>query len=422
MNKPNYKDYGISIDDYNLFIECEEIKKRKEKYNIKRALILSLCYTIIFSLLKFLTQSVINLILETNFVVDLQLLEIISWFFGFFILTLIVQKIRKTSLQIDIENIKNSLTDKKLMMLKKYHKDITTYENHENKLLNDIDLLYNKLEMIENNSFYNLNSEYLINFIGFIQKEYDKSDFPIFDFKYQDSYIKCVGIDDFISKVEMNSMIDVLNISNCSKIIIYAISDSIDVEMLKKYKVIEYICKEKLANQCKEKISEMIKEQETLLDFQKEDENLSNYNLLYKLTQALECGLILGTNSQKIYDQFCFAFGWDKSQRNNFGNRGKPLYARKADAERKRDIWFISHSNLTDSFAESGKHLNMIEEDFITEYYTNSYNDIYPLNERIVFAKQNGGYKFLGIYEPVNPNSNKQERKFKKISNTYPVE
>lgn len=280
MKKPKLNDYGISQDDYAQFLESEEIKKKKEKYNLKRALILSLCYTIIFTLLKFPTQSIINLMLKTNFPVDLQLLEVISWFFGFFILTLIVQKIRKTSLQIDIENIKNSLTDKKLMMLKKYHKDITTYENHEKKLLNDIDLLYDKLEMIENNSFYNLNSEYLIHFIGFIHEEFDNSDFPIFDFKYKDSYIKCVGIDDFISKVEINEMMNTLNKSNCSEIIIYSISDSIDVEMLKKYKVIEYICKEKFANQCKEKISEMIKEQETLLDFQKEDENLSNYNLL----------------------------------------------------------------------------------------------------------------------------------------------
>lgn len=136
-----------------------------------------------------------------------------------------------------------------------------------------------------------------------------------------------------------------------------------------------------------------------------------------KITKYID----LGSNSQKIYDRFCAELNWDKNQRNMFVY-GKPLYARNADTERKRDVWFISHSNLTDSIAESGEHLNMIEENFITEYYTNSYKDIYPLNERIVFAKQNGSYKFLGVYAPINPNSKNLERKFKKTSNTYPIE
>ena len=420
MKKPKLNDYGISKDDYAQFLESEEIKKKKEKYNLKRALILSLCYTIIFTLLKFATQSFINSMLETNFLVDLQLLEVISWFFGFFILSLIAQKIRKTSLKIDIENIENKLSNKKLTMLKKYQKDITDYENQKNTLLINIELLYNKLQMIENQNFYNLNSKYLIHFIGFIHEEFDNSDFPIFDFKYKDSYIKCVGIDDFISKVEINEMMNTLNKSNCSEIIIYSICDSIDVELLKQYNAIKYITKEELAQQSKEKINEMIKK-ETLFDFQKEDENIYNYEL-YELIQKLDNGLPLGSNSQKIYDEFCLAFNWDETQRDNFGFRGKPLYARNADTERKRDVWFISHSNLTDSIAESGEHLNMIEENFITEYYTNSYKDIYPLNERIVFAKQNGSYKFLGVYAPINPNSKNIERKFKKTSNTYPIE
>ena len=100
------------------------------------------------------------------------------------------------------------------------------------------------------------------------------------------------------------------------------------------------------------------------------------------------------------------------------------MYAKKADAEKKRDIWFIFHSNLnTNSVAENGKHLNIIKEKegFIAEYYEDSYRDTYPLAERIVFAKEkDGGYKFLGVYKAKDPYSRKQGRIFERINDTFP--
>lgn len=132
-----------------------------------------------------------------------------------------------------------------------------------------------------------------------------------------------------------------------------------------------------------------------------------------------------GGNSKNIYERFCSELKWDKSQKENFGYQ-KPLYAKKADAERKRDIWFIFHSNLnTNSIAENGKHLNIIKEKegIIAEYYEDAYRDTYPLAERIVFAKiKDGGYSFIGVYRPQNPSSREQGRLFIKISDVFPVD
>ncbi len=140
-----------------------------------------------------------------------------------------------------------------------------------------------------------------------------------------------------------------------------------------------------------------------------------------KLTKYVD----YGGNSKNIYERFCNELNWDKYQINNFGYQ-KPLYAKKADAERKRDIWFIFHSNLNaNSVAENGKHLNIIKETdgLIAEYYEDARRDTYPLAERIVFAKEkNGGYKFLGVYKAKNPNSREQGRIFIKISDTFPYD
>lgn len=57
----------------------------------------------------------------------------------------------------------------------------------------------------------------------------------------------------------------------------------------------------------------------------------------------LVTGKYYGTNSQEIYINCCTALNWDLSKKNQFG-RWTPCLAHDADAERKRDVWFIYHS------------------------------------------------------------------------------
>lgn len=129
-----------------------------------------------------------------------------------------------------------------------------------------------------------------------------------------------------------------------------------------------------------------------------------------------------GTNCKNIYLDCCHSLNFDSTKQNKFG-RWTPCFAHKADTDRTRDVWFIGHSNLTDSAAESGKHLNKVIEDKIYEYFSDAADDIYPLNDRLVFVKEkHGGYVFYGIYRPANPLSKEQGRIYNRISNIYPIQ
>ena len=128
-----------------------------------------------------------------------------------------------------------------------------------------------------------------------------------------------------------------------------------------------------------------------------------------KLTKYVD----YGGNSKNIYERFCNELNWDKYQINNFGYQ-KPLYAKKADAERKRDIWFIFHSNWNaNSVADNGQQLNIIKETdgLIAEYYEDARRDTYPLAERIVSPKKKMGdiSSWVYIKQKILIHENKEE-------------
>lgn len=144
---------------------------------------------------------------------------------------------------------------------------------------------------------------------------------------------------------------------------------------------------------------------------------------------SLRFGKNYGTNSQAIYEKFCDTLGWDKSQINKFG-LSRPLYAVKADMNREYGVWFISHSNLTGTTANSrrtGKtanespYRNMIHTDYslMTENNSKSEAESDTTGEiRITFAKHMyGGYEFIGIYKLIKYEA--YVKHYKRISDTY---
>ncbi len=128
----------------------------------------------------------------------------------------------------------------------------------------------------------------------------------------------------------------------------------------------------------------------------------------------LEIGKAYGTNSAKIYLEFCDKLDWDrgpcKSWRINsskdvlktdcFGKEGTPLYAPNADAERKRGVWFIKE--LKGEFDPNKRDCNMSEDgQVITEYVDVGRERWVSMNvgdERIVFVKVAGKYVYSGVY------------------------
>ena len=145
----------------------------------------------------------------------------------------------------------------------------------------------------------------------------------------------------------------------------------------------------------------------------------------------IRSGRNYGTGTPAIYEKFCKTLGWDFDQLDQFG-RNKPLFAYKADANRKCSIWFLFHSNITgtkptskrtSSTANGEPHRNIIKLDYssMTENVRDDEDkqgfDGVP---RIVFAKNKyDGYEFIGVFQMVKYEN--YTRYYERISDTYPI-
>lgn len=139
-------------------------------------------------------------------------------------------------------------------------------------------------------------------------------------------------------------------------------------------------------------------------------ENISKTSLF----RGKECG----TNSKYIYEKYAGMFGWDISQKRQFGAQGQPLYARDVTYE-GYSVWCIAHSNLNGT--KGGHWRNKIFGDKIEEFWetrTHDYlHDFSEMTTRVVFAKnKNGKYEFLGVYECV---SRSEEQKMVEWAGDY---
>ncbi len=142
----------------------------------------------------------------------------------------------------------------------------------------------------------------------------------------------------------------------------------------------------------------------------------------------LIAGNSYGTKAKDIYLECCDLFGWDENQAKEFGMM-KPLYARAAADNGTKTVWFIGHSNwyadiLISDQRGAQHHRNYIHSNLqcIEEYQQSSKNYLgdYPLQDRITFAKnKQGKYVFLGVYRTKEPNSDRPDRTFYRISDNY---
>lgn len=147
----------------------------------------------------------------------------------------------------------------------------------------------------------------------------------------------------------------------------------------------------------------------------------------------LIAGNSYGTKAKDIYLDCCNSFGWNKRLIGEFGMM-KPLYARGAADRGTKAVWFICKSNWKNDLLipvnVNGKivkkHRNYIYDNLqcIEEYQQDSklYPNDYPLQDRITFAKnKQGQYVFLGVYRTKEPNSDRSDRTFYRISNDYSI-
>ena len=148
-------------------------------------------------------------------------------------------------------------------------------------------------------------------------------------------------------------------------------------------------------------------------------------------SRKLTRGVVYGTKANDVYTLCCEWFGWNRGLTKEFGMM-KPLFAHRGADNGSLDVWMICHSNwyadilIDDVKSGTRKHRNYIHADLsrIDEFQQNApFDDIYPLQNRITFAKnKKGQYVFLGVYRAKDPNSKSPDREFCLVSESYPTE
>ena len=143
------------------------------------------------------------------------------------------------------------------------------------------------------------------------------------------------------------------------------------------------------------------------------------------LVRDKECG----TNSRNIYEEYADRYGWNKSQANQFGEEGLPLYAPTCTPE-KYSVWCIAHSNWTEDAKGQWENEISYDRNTIEEYWKDHLAvraSDYTI--RVVFAKQSTRqYIFLGVYKPdsdikkvIRDGEIRWVKTYRSISQCYPM-
>lgn len=130
-----------------------------------------------------------------------------------------------------------------------------------------------------------------------------------------------------------------------------------------------------------------------------------------------------GSVAQDIYIRFCDEFGWNYRLSEKYGPRMK-LFAKNATKEGYA-VWFLPHSNLTDT--ETSIWKNWLSEDglILEERWDRIAEDLYSEDVRVTFIKKDNEYYFIGLFA-VESLKNATEgigyiKKYKRISDCYEV-
>ena len=106
-------------------------------------------------------------------------------------------------------------------------------------------------------------------------------------------------------------------------------------------------------------------------------------------------GHYYGTSATSIFSACCEAFAWDERELKHFG-WNTPNYSDIATKE-GYSVWFLAHSNWTAT--DNSKVRNVISETYIEQLWDVPNHPAATTRKRLVFAKKDNLYMFLGIYE-----------------------
>ena len=238
MNKkPNLSDYGLSTKDWDLFLESQTIRNEKDNFSLMGYIISS----IIIGTILTLCSQFLAVLFATGFNLDnynwQNFIEgpwqLIGLAVGFTLWGYIAYKIKIKSLDKKANSFLQTLSNKKLDMLEKYHKDLekfkaieTAHENKKFALIQEFTNCNAEIEFVNNNGFFEYTTEELLYLIMDLHNnKYKKFPEELFDLYENTTLIKCIGTDSFIAKIEINEMQQYLANSKYESIIIYSLVD-----------------------------------------------------------------------------------------------------------------------------------------------------------------------------------------------------
>ncbi len=134
-------------------------------------------------------------------------------------------------------------------------------------------------------------------------------------------------------------------------------------------------------------------------------------------------GQVYGTAAKDIYDAGCDAFAWNSYESKYFGWQ-TPNYSENATKE-GYSVWFLAHSNWTESNASDVK--NKIFETYMEQWWTESDHPRSTSRKRLIFAKKDNRYIFLGVFQFVGKQRTEMRdnkiyyiERFDLVSENYP--
>ena len=115
----------------------------------------------------------------------------------------------------------------------------------------------------------------------------------------------------------------------------------------------------------------------------------------YPIDGKLIQGHVYGTNAKNIFLDCCKEFGWNDTEQKHFGWQ-TPNYSNLATPE-GYSVWFLANSNWTGTEITEVK--NRVSYSTIEQWWTEEDHIKATERKRVVFAKKNGYYHFLGIFK-----------------------
>lgn len=236
--KPNLSDYGLTNDELNQFLESKNIIREKENYSPVIYIVLHVIIDTVLTLLAMFVGVLIGTGFNLNNYNWDNFIKSPWQFVGFAIVFVILgyimykRKISKINNQANI--ILEKFSKKKLDMLEKYYEDLEEFNRQENEknnknlaLVEDFKNCKKELDFVNNNGFFNYDNEQLLSLISDLyDKQYQEFSGELFDFYEKDkNLIKCIGVDNFISKIEIKEMLEFLSKNKYENIVIYSLVD-----------------------------------------------------------------------------------------------------------------------------------------------------------------------------------------------------